>query len=128
MYSSVSAELHCLLVSCASFIPPYAYSRSITGIQLGLGHFYIIKRIFGFVALGCLACVVFFTQISLDFSAPKEIFTVLSLFSVITTGDTKQSSLIASSISRCSDFINLSSSIFTSGMWHGIDLAFCWNR
>ena len=48
----------------------------------------------------------FFTQLSFSLRASSAIFTVLSSYTVITTGDTKQSSSIVSSLSRCPDFVS----------------------
>ena len=50
----------------------------------------------------------------------------MHFFTVITTGDTKQSSSIVSSLCKCPDFINRSSSFFMSSCrWYGIGRAFC---
>ena len=69
----------------------------------------------------------FFMQLSLSLRESSAIFTDLSCFTVMTTGETKQSSSIVSNRSRCPDFISRSSSFFTSFCrWYGIGLAFCW--
>ena len=71
-------------------------------------------------------CVHFLMQHTLSFRESRATFFDLLLFTVITMGDTKQSSSIVSNRSKCPNFISRSSSFFTSScQWHGIGLAFC---
>ena len=47
-------------------------------------------------------------QLSFNFRESKAIFTDLSFFTVITTGDTKQSSSTCFTLSKCPDFVSFS--------------------
>ena len=65
-------------------------------------------------------------QLSFSFQESNAIFTDLTFFTVITTGDTKQSSSTLFTFSRCPAFISFSNSRPTSSCrCSGIGLAFC---
>ena len=68
-------------------------------------------------------CFLILIQLSFNSRESSAIFTDLSLFTVNTTGETKQSSSTLFTFSKCPDFINRSSSRSTS--FYGTGLAFC---
>ena len=71
-------------------------------------------------------CGLILMQLSFNFRESSAIFTDLSLFTVITIGDTKQSSSTSLFFSRCPDFINFSNSLPTSSCrCSGTGRAFC---
>ena len=71
-------------------------------------------------------CGLILMQVSFSFHESNAIFTDVSLFSDITTGDTRQSSSTSFIFSRCPDSISFSKSRPTSSCrCRGTDLAFC---
>ena len=71
-------------------------------------------------------CGLILTQLSFSFREFSAIFTDLSFFTVITTGDTKQSSSTSFIFSKCPALISFSSSLPTSTCrCNGTGRAFC---
>ena len=71
-------------------------------------------------------CGLILMQLSFSFRESNAVFTDLTLFTVITTGDTKQSSSTSFIFSQCPDLISFSSSLPTSSCrCSGTGQAFC---
>ena len=59
-------------------------------------------------------CSLILMQLPFSFRESSAIFTDMSLFTVITTGDTKKSSSTSFIFSKCPDLFNFSNSLLTS--------------